>query len=106
MKVRFKVVFLIVFTSIFIISCGSKKKVVTSKKDQNRNVTRVDQRSTTEDAAADKPISKPVSSNDPKSEKPVFKDKVSAYVYQFKDVAMSEMKLYQIPQQIKNILKN
>lgn len=100
MKVRFKVVFLIIFTSILLTACGSKKKVVTSKKDQNRNTTRVDQRSNTDNPSTDQPISKPVSSTTTKSETPVFKDKVAAYVYQFKDVAMSEMKLYKIPASI------
>ena len=86
---RFKSLFYIAMISLFIASCGSNKKIVTTKK-RDRNTT--------------KTVSKPVVVN----EKPVKtnrstevpKDKVAAYVLQFKDVSMKEMELYKIPASI------
>lgn len=100
MKVNFRIVFLILLGSIFLVSCGSKNRVVTTKRDQNKidhhnnQTTGVDSNSTNN--------SKPVNDTVIKSpvDKPVFKDKVSAYVYEFKDVAMKEMQLYNIPASI------
>ncbi len=100
MKISFKTVVLVIIGSVVLSSCGSKKGVITSKGDQNQNSTRVDQRSSTGETKVDDAKDNISITDVPSSSKPVFKDKVVAYVYQYKDVAMSEMQLYKIPASI------
>lgn len=93
---RFKSLFYISIISLLIASCGSNKKVATTKKKDRRTTKTVS-----------KPVTKPVAvvkekprNTTPKITAEVPKDKVAAYVLKFKDVAMKEMKLYKIPASI------
>lgn len=93
---KFKSFLYIVLIGLFIASCGSNKKVVTTKKKDRKTNTRVENRTTKPVVVQNK---KPVSSSPSDSNVP--KDKVAAYVLEFKDAAMKEMELYNIPASIK-----
>lgn len=93
---KFKSILYIALISLFIASCGSNKKVVTTKKRDKTTKTRNDNPNTetqntiiTED---EEKITETVKTRSG--------DKVANYVDQFKDVAMKEMRLYKIPASI------
>ncbi|MGJ8685450.1 MAG: glucosaminidase domain-containing protein [Nonlabens sp.] len=94
---RFKSLLYIALIALFVASCGSNKKVVTTKKRDKKTTSRVDNRTkkpqvtTVPNAEKDK-VTETV--------KPSSGDKVANYVAQFKDVAMKEMQLYKIPASI------
>jgi flagellum-specific peptidoglycan hydrolase FlgJ len=93
MKLNITHVFLILCTTLLVVSCGGTK----SARKNGTTVTRVDKRTRT--TPKDVPV---IPNKDPKTttDKPVFKDGIEAYVYEFKDVAVREMQLYRIPASI------
>lgn len=93
---KFRSFLYVILIGLIVASCGSNKKVVTSKKKNKKSTTQVDKRThkpVIEDREKD-----PVTTNPNDSNKP--KDKVAVYVLEFKDIAMSEMELYHIPASI------
>lgn len=90
MKMNFRLLFTLILASFLLVSCGGKKRVVTSKRKKSRTTQT-------------KP---PVEVINPEDDKvttistPRSTDKVANYVYDFKDVAIQEMKLYKIPASI------
>jgi len=94
---RFKSLFYITIISLFIASCGSSKKVVTTKDKDKQVSSRVDRR-TIKPAVVT--TGDPASSGSTTTDSSVPKNKVEAYVLKFKDVAMKEMELYKIPASI------
>lgn len=93
---RFKSLLYIALVTLFVASCGSNRKVVTTKKGDRKTTPRVDNR--IKKPVVVVPVDKPVTSNPSDNKAP--KDKVAAYVLKFKDVAMKEMQLYKIPASI------
>ncbi len=94
---RFKSLFYIVLVSLFIASCGSNKKVVTTKKRDKTTKTSIPTSEKEPEV-----IVIPTGDDEKVAEtvKPRGGDKVANYVDQFKDVAMKEMQLYKIPASI------
>ncbi|GAL74906.1 hemagglutinin [Nonlabens ulvanivorans] len=93
---KFKSILYIALISLFIASCGSNKKVVTTKKRDKTSKTRNDNQ-------ADEPQKTVVTKDEEKvteTIKPRSGDKVANYVNEFKGVAMKEMHLYKIPASI------
>ena len=96
---RFKSLFYIAIISLLIVSCGSNKKVVTTKK-RDKTTKPVEEKVVTEPVPV-VGFEEPVSSNPTiTTTTKAPKDKVAKYVEQFKDVAMREMELYKIPASI------
>ncbi|BAO55664.1 glucosaminidase domain-containing protein [Nonlabens marinus] len=95
MKITFKTLFILVFTAALLVSCGSKKKVTTTKR-----------RAKTTKTVPEKPeVSDPVSTTETedkvtKTITPSYKDDVAAYIDLFAADAMKEMQLYKIPASI------
>jgi flagellum-specific peptidoglycan hydrolase FlgJ len=90
MKMNFRLLFTLIFASFLLVSCGGKKRVVTSKRKKPKTTQ----------------TKSPVEVINPEDDKvtststPRSKDKVANYVYDYKDVAIQEMKLYKIPASI------
>ncbi|NQX86694.1 MAG: glucosaminidase domain-containing protein [Flavobacteriaceae bacterium] len=90
---------IVLILSVFVLSCGSKKKIVTKKNAQKaslskQHATKVNREKTIEDLDAAEDID-PVEV--PKIEPP---KSAAAYVDRYKDVAISEMEKYGIPASI------
>lgn len=102
MKTIFKQSICLITISLLFVACGSKSKVVTTKKSPKKvEQTQPQQPVVTQPPVVQQPKPPVVQHpKEPKTTTPVFKDKVSAYIHQFKDVAMTEMKLYRIPASI------
>lgn len=77
-------------------SCGSKKKVVTTKKDRS---SRVDSRTKPVNKPTTAPVTKPVETTSGTAT--TTGDRNLDYINSFKNAAMKEMKLYRIPASIK-----
>ncbi|MBF4985644.1 glucosaminidase domain-containing protein [Nonlabens mediterrranea] len=93
---KFKSILYIALIGLFIASCGSNKKVVTTKKRDKTTTTGKDNRT----KAPDETIQTSDEQKVTETIKPRSGDKVANYVEQFKEVAMKEMKLYKIPASI------
>lgn len=88
MKINFRFLFSLLFLSVFMVSCGSKKNVSTTKRKSKQRTTR-------EVPVTPKEEDKITNTSTPRSG-----NKVENYIDDFKDVAMQEMKLYKIPASI------
>jgi flagellum-specific peptidoglycan hydrolase FlgJ len=92
MKINYRLLVSLFFVAFMITSCGSKKRVVTTKKERK---TRVEENK--------KPVTKPEAPvvTTPEPEKPTATvDRNQGYIASFKDAAMKEQKLYHIPASI------
>lgn len=86
---------------LFLVSCGGSKKVIGSRKEPVKKETRVTRRT----PRASKQVRKEVDViSSPKKNKPLanipYKDKVNNYIYEYANIAKSEMKEYGIPASI------
>jgi flagellum-specific peptidoglycan hydrolase FlgJ len=93
MKINYRLILSLFFVAFMVSSCGSKKRVVTTKKSRKPKVER--------------PIKKPVERpTKPVETKPTVEepsapvDLNQQYITSFKDAAMKEQKLYHIPASI------
>lgn len=85
---RFSRILSLLLLSIFVVSCGSRKKVVTTKKEESRGEAR-EERGVT-------------SSEDRQAEprRNTYNYTVESYIAEFAPIAQEEMKLYRIPASI------
>lgn len=93
MKINYRLILSLFFVAFMVSSCGSKKRVVTTKKPRKPKVER----------PITKPAEKPSTPVDTNSTKEIPKAPVDLnqnYIYSFKDAAMKEQKLYHIPASI------
>lgn len=95
MKMKFKSLLILFITASLLVSCGSKKKVTTTKR--GAKTTRTVDRET--------PNHQPVLTQETDEKvtqtiTPTYKDDVAAYIDAFAADAMNEMKLYKIPASI------
>lgn len=80
-------------------SCGSKKRVVTTKKERKERVIKETSRDTKNDPFEDTPaeIQDAVEKNVSKS---TYRDAAEEYTYTYAEIAMEEMRIYRIPASI------
>jgi len=90
-----KKIFLIAFISIILISCGSKRKIVTKKSEVHKDEEKVvlDSPSINEDTPAEIP-------DKPELPKKVYASATEAYIANYSAIAMEEMRKYKIPASI------
>jgi len=88
MKINFKFLCSLLFAGMFLVSCGSKKNVITSKRKSKSKTT---QNAPVISKEADKATT---------TRTPRGGNKVVNYIDDFKDIAVQEMKLYKIPASI------
>jgi flagellum-specific peptidoglycan hydrolase FlgJ len=96
MKMNFRLLASLLLVAFMISSCGSKKKVVTTKKDRS---SRVDSRTKPVNKPTTAPVTKPVETTSGTAT--TTGDRNLDYINSFKNAAMKEMKLYRIPASIK-----
>ncbi len=95
MKITFKTLFILLFTAALLVSCGSKKKVTTTKR----------RAKTTKTVPKRPSVSEPIRTTETDDKvtqtiTPSYKDDVATYVDLFAADAMKEMQLYKIPASI------
>jgi flagellum-specific peptidoglycan hydrolase FlgJ len=88
MKINFRLLCSLLFAGMFLVSCGSKKNVITSKR-------KSEQKTTQNAPVISKEADKATTTSTPRGG-----DKVVNYIDDFKDIAVQEMKLYKIPASI------
>lgn len=88
MKINFRLLCSLLFAGMFLVSCGSKKNVITSKRKSK-------QKTTQNAAVISKEVVKATTTSTPRGG-----NKVVNYIDDFKDIAVQEMKLYKIPASI------
>jgi flagellum-specific peptidoglycan hydrolase FlgJ len=96
MKMNFRLLASLLLVAFMISSCGSKKKVVTTKKDRS---SRVDSRTKPVNKPTTAPVTKTVETTSGTAT--TTGDRNLDYINSFKNAAMKEMKLYRIPASIK-----
>ncbi|WP_292901514.1 glucosaminidase domain-containing protein [Nonlabens sp.] len=89
MKINFRLLCSLLLAGMFLVSCGAKKQVRTTKQKSNRTTT-----------TPNAPVVVPEEDKVTTTTTIRSTDKVANYVEDFKDVAMQEMKLYKIPASI------
>ncbi|WP_124979910.1 glucosaminidase domain-containing protein [Nonlabens xiamenensis] len=93
MKTSFKGILILLMTTFILVSCGGKKRVVTTKRQPRQNTT-------TRPATPDSPVVPTEEDKVTETTAPRSTDAVANYIYDFKDIAVQEMKLYGIPASI------
>ncbi len=88
MRMNYRHFFTLFLLGVFLVSCGSKSNVVTTKRKSKSRTTK-------QSPMVVKENDKVTTTSTPRSA-----DNVANYVEDFKDVAMQEMKLYKIPASI------
>jgi len=90
--------FLILMLGLMIVSCGSKKRIVTKKKNAPQRTERVVVKSKTDDPKTEAETPSEIVVNP--TERKTFANSTEEYIHNYSDIAKEEMRRYKIPASI------